>query len=403
MENLEGFVAISGFWLCMLLIVLKKPVMAYIEKSKISNTDVDALNKRVEQLEGAVATIGKDVQEVKDTSDFAHKLLIDSAQQIADAHKLLTHNAQQMAEANKLLATRQDAPEPSIVSVVDNAERQPKLLGNEPKLLTTSTPLINELGKVIGEGTIRFERKFDVPMERVWQHLTASDCLEQWLAPGTIDQRFGGKVELRFGADAVPEGKDSGEKISGSVSVIEPLRTLAFSWNEADSDLQSSVCFKVTGEGDQTALELTHSQLPAERMAEFMARWHTYLDILKARLAELVPPDFKKRFREVLQTYVAVVATSVFVATAAFAPPAMAQPSNAIYQEVQVERSHILSRYDALARDADDLKRQISDLKRDASSDANQEVQRLERKLDNYNRDLHTLELDIRDLDRVLK
>src|SRR5690242_7850179 len=95
--QMEGFIAVLGFWVFMIALVVKKPIAQYIElkRSKGTDNETKALSERVQQLESAVVTMVKDIQEVKDTSEFAHKLLIDSAQQIADAHKLLTHNANQ--------------------------------------------------------------------------------------------------------------------------------------------------------------------------------------------------------------------------------------------------------------------------------------------------------------------
>jgi uncharacterized protein YndB with AHSA1/START domain/cell division protein FtsB len=382
---MEGIIAVLGFWIFLLAIIAKKPLMAYIEQSKVANKDVAALTQRVQQLENSVVTIGTDIQEVKDTSEFAHRLLIDSAQQIADAHKLLTQNVQQMADAKKLLDIQANQTQSTITVVakpdgsVPPQAHDPKLIANERKLLTTSTPLINELGKVIGDGTVRFERVLPAPIERVWQYLTAPDCLPQWLAAGSIDQRFGGKVELNFDLEEMPERQDHGAQIHGTISFLEPLRTLSHSWNDDASKLQSNVCFQVSTDGDQTTLVVTHSQLPQDRLHEIMAGWHTHLDILKARLTEAMPPSFRKRYREVLQTYAAVVATTLVISTAALAAPAaVAAPPSSDYQAIQAERSHMLSRYDAIARDADDLKRRIADLKRDTSPEAGRTAEQLE-------------------------
>jgi uncharacterized protein YndB with AHSA1/START domain/predicted nucleic acid-binding Zn-ribbon protein len=397
---MTDIIAVLGFFTFWIAVIMRKPLMAYIEQSKVAHKDVTALSERVQQLEGSIVTMGKDIQEVKDTSEFAHKLLIDSAQQIADAHKLLTNNAQQMADAHKFVISVQQDIAKGAVTIA------PPKPATEPKLLTASTCLINDLGKVSGDGTIRFERTLPAPIERVWQHLTASDCLPQWLAEGSIEQRFGGKVELNFDINEMPERKDKGARlvwgVHGHVTFIEPLRTLAYSWIDPDSNLESHVSFQVTAQGDQTALVLTHSQVPADRLHEMLAGWHTHLDILKARLSGGVPPTFSKRFKEVLQTYVAVVATTVFISAAAAATPAVAGTTNEAYQVIQAEKSHILSKYDALAREADDLKKQIADLKRDTSNEAARAADHLGKQLDNDNRDLSAMDIELKDLDRAL-
>ncbi len=159
--------------------------------------------------------------------------------------------------------------------------------------------MVNDLGKIIDDSTVRFERVLPAPIERVWQYLTSSECLPEWLAEGNIDQRFGGKVKLKFDVEAVPERAGKGEVIEGSVTFIDPLRALAYSWGTPGSDSVTNVSMQVSTIGDQASLVLTHSQLPAEAMAEVMAGWHAHLDVLKARLASVAPPDFRKRFKEV--------------------------------------------------------------------------------------------------------
>lgn len=419
---MEGIIAVLGFWLVCLAIVLKKPAMAYIEKSKWSDKQVSEIKERIHQLESALVTIGKEVQDSKDTSEFVHKLLIDSAQQIADAHRLLVRHAQKLSDDQIKLTGHASEDSSPKVSVAQNTATgqgvnfnfdsgdQPKLLASEPKLLTAATPMISQLGKVIADGTLRFERVLPAPAERVWQYLTDPDCLEQWLAPGSIEQKFGGKVEFDFSSEAAAETGESESNISGVVAFIDPLRTITFSWNGADTNLQSSVCFQVSQDNDQTSLVITHSQLPHGALHQFMAAWHTRLDILKARLTNAVAPSFRKRYREVVQTYSAVVATAVVVstsasaATVAMATPANAMVSQSIYQNIQSEKVDKLQKYDAIARDADDLKRQINILKSEsANNNVTAALSRLEGELDNDNRDLHGLDMDIRGLESMLK
>ena len=395
---MEGILAVGGFWLVMLAIVVKKPIMAYLETKKakgLSDADANIL-ERVNALEGSMVTLGKDIQEMKDTSEFAHKLMIDSAQQIAEAHKLLSKNAQDLAEAQKLLSTAKHEAGTTKVTVIAPPKEEPKLLG-------TSAPMINEHGKIIDDSTVRFERVLPAPIEKVWQYLTSSECLPEWLAEGSIDQRFGGKVKLEFDANEVPEREGKGCSIEGSVNFIEPLRALAFSWNKAEGDFNSNVSIQVSSQGEQTSLILTHSQLPGDRMAEVMAGWHAHLDILKARLSAAIPPSFRKRYKEVLQTYVAIVATTIVAATAGAQAADASSLNQATYESLKTERSHAAAKYDAIARDADDLKRRIADLKRDNSVEADGARGSLESRLADENRDLKDLELTIRDLDNAMK
>jgi uncharacterized protein YndB with AHSA1/START domain/outer membrane murein-binding lipoprotein Lpp len=381
MESFEDVLAIGGFWLCIIIAIMKKPLMAYIEKSKMQESqDVKAISLRMQQLESAMATMGKDVQEMKDTSEFAHKLLIDSAQHIAEAHRLLALNAQQLAN-QQTLVTASPQPQPDPV-----------------KLLTTNVPLMADMGKVINDNTVSFERLLPAPVDRVWQYLTNPEHLGQWLAASSIEPRVGGRVELNFDVDEMPERKEKGANIRGLISCFEPQSALAFSWIDTANNLESAVSFQLIARGEQTSVIVTHSRLPKNRMHEFMAGWHTHLDVLKARLTNAVPPQFGKRFREVVQTYAVVVAASVVVSGV----PAQAAPSQEQYQVIQTERSHLLSKYDAVWKDADNLKHEIAAIKRDNSPEASRAADRLDRQLaDEYN-DLHQLELSIRDLDKAL-
>lgn len=395
---MEGILAVAGFWIVMLALVMKKPLMTYLENKKakgVSDADANIL-VRVQNLEGSMVTMGKDIQEMKDTSEFAHKLMIDSAQQIAEAHKLLTQNAHDLSQAQKLLSTAKHEAGTTKVTVI----APPK---EEPKLLSTSAPMVNDLGKIIDDSTVRFERVLPASIERVWQYLTSSECLPEWLAEGKIDQRFGGKVKLKFDVEAVPERAGKGENIEGSVTFIDPLRALAYSWGAPGSDAVTNVSMQVSTVGDQTSLVLTHSQLPAEAMAEVMAGWHAHLDVLKARLADVAAPDFRKRFKEVLQTYVAIVATTIVASTVAVQSASASSLSSETYATLKTERSHAAAKYDAIARDADDLKRRIADLKRDTSQEADSARGSLEQKLADENRDLKDLELTIKDLDNAMR
>ncbi|HLI67143.1 MAG TPA: SRPBCC domain-containing protein, partial [Caulobacteraceae bacterium] len=66
----------------------------------------------------------------------------------------------------------------------------------------------------------------DEHVERVWAALTEPDLLVQWLAPGRIELRMGGPVNLDFG--------DSGVVIDSTVTALEPQRVLEYGWNGPD-------------------------------------------------------------------------------------------------------------------------------------------------------------------------
>lgn len=118
--------------------------------------------------------------------------------------------------------------------------------------------------------------------EMVWRMLTEPTKFVQWLAPGSIELRKGGRVHIDFG--------DSGVVIDGTVLAFDPPRLLAYSWssgNEPDRPLRWELDTIDRG----TALTLT-VQLPAgEDIAKACAGFEAHLDMLAAAL-EGVPIRF---------------------------------------------------------------------------------------------------------------
>jgi hypothetical protein len=199
----------------------------------------------------------------------------------------------------------------------------------------------------------------------------------------------------------MPERKDKGANIHGLIGWYEPQRGVSYSWIDDSSGVESVVSFELTPKGDQTLLVVTHSRLPKSRMHEFMAGWHTHLDVLRARLGNLTPPDFRKRFSQLIAIYASVV-IAFFVAGS----PAKAASMSAnatVYQTIQSERSQLLKKYDQLRKDTDELQRRVDLLKRDSTQEAGKAAGQLDSQLQNEYKDLRELELQIRDLDTAMR
>lgn len=379
---MTDILAVGGFWLCMIALILKRPLTTVIMRNQAQESkDVKALKARLSEIESVMATMNKDVFEMKESSDFANKLLITSAHQIAEAHKMLIESANRAD--NRIAMSVQPAPTPT------------------PQNLLTYTPVpLSELGKIVNDTTVCFERTIAAPIEKVWEYLTTPQGLSRWLASGTMEARVGGRVELNFDTEEMPQRKQKGAHVFGVVNRYEPLKAIAFSWMDASNNLDSAVTFEVTARGEQTELTVTHTRLPKNGMQDFLSGWHTHLDVLKARLTNLVPPNFAHRFQEVSKTYAAVVAATIVVSGAAM-PAAEAANQPEIYQTIKTEKAQLESKYDLLARDAENLKRQIDMLKRDSSDEAAHAADKLQQGLDNDYRELHRIELDIKDLNRA--
>jgi uncharacterized protein YndB with AHSA1/START domain len=142
--------------------------------------------------------------------------------------------------------------------------------------------------------TVRFDRKINASIGKVWSALTTDAELATWLAPTSMPDSVGGQVRIDFGPD---------QEVAGEVLTIEPNAALEFTWTftgEPDSVLR----FELAGVGESTQLILEHRLLPADQAVGYGAGWHAYLDRLAAQVSDGVPPDWETRFDEVLGAYV---------------------------------------------------------------------------------------------------
>ena len=360
--------------------------MSYLEKTKSAPTEeISNLNQRVQQLESLVSTLNNQLTEINANSEFSQKLLVDCARKLSDAEHLI------------VAATNQ--------TTVLIEQAQTELA--KPRMIEAA-PVESSFGEVINNQTVRFERLLPGSVDKAWQYFTTSEHLSSWLAAANIEARLGGRVELNFAGKEQAQRQVKGNRIIGLINSFEPGRKLGFSWMDTADDLDSAVAIELSEKGGQTSLVLTHSRLPEDRMHEFMAAWHAHLDILAARLANLVPPDFNKRFNQVVQKYAAIVAGTIVVTSTAAASLSVAAEAAApveqnAYQAIKSERSDLMRRYDLLWRDVDEHQRRLDLLRRDSSLEAQRQIDQLDRQLEVEYRDLHQLELDIKDLDKALR
>ena len=181
-------------------------------------------------------------------------------------------------------------------------------------------------------GEVCFLRLLPGPIERVWEFLTDPEKRGRWLASGPMELRVGGKVSLQFHhatltpqpvPEPVPEKyqamiTDRGEAcdFTGTVTRCEPPHVLAYTWGESKGS-RSEVTFKLTPEGRQVWLALTHHRLGDDpsQLAGVASGWHTHLAILGAKLAGETPPPFWATQSRHEATYAAQLATLSTAAT----------------------------------------------------------------------------------------
>jgi uncharacterized protein YndB with AHSA1/START domain len=365
----EGILAILGFWIVIILLIVRRPVSKLIERVGVTNTDVVRLDERCQKLESTLSTlsgefirISNEVEELRHSSDFSHKLLLKQQAGLVAASSAGSQ------------AGKDNAPKPE------------------------------DFGKITNEHTIRFERVLPGSKDKVWKYFTESDKLSQWLAEGKIETQFGGQIELNFapgrnpGINAESPTQKESNRVKGLLSRAEEGKLLCYSWNDEVNGVESLVAVEFIQEGPNTKVVLTHSRLPQERIHHFLACWHTLLDTLAAKLQNLTPPDFNQRFREVIQVYIILAATLLTTA------PAMAETSNT-YKIVVSEKASLMKKYDNLWKDIDATQRELELVKRNSSdSDESQRAaDQLDKQLKNQYRDIKELEYEIKDLDSALK
>ncbi len=121
----------------------------------------------------------------------------------------------------------------------------------------------------------RLVREFDHGREAVWQMLTDSSAMAQWLAPGTIEPRVGGAAKIDFA--------DSGTVIDSQVLAFEPLTLLSYSWSHA-GEPERVLRWELTEDGPKTKLVLTVAIPTGEDAAKACAGFDAHLEMLAAAL-----------------------------------------------------------------------------------------------------------------------
>ncbi|MGH9549140.1 MAG: hypothetical protein ACRD3W_07195, partial [Terriglobales bacterium] len=128
----------------------------------------------------------------------------------------------------------------------------------------------------------------------------------------------------------------------------------------------------------------------------------THLAVLMALIKGEQPPEMYPLFKKLLAEYRVLVGAAGIVIVSSAATPAMASDlSNNAYNRVSAQRQQLLIRYDATWKAADHINSDIALLEKTADRD-DRALDTLYRDLKDKKDDLHKIELDIRDLDKVL-
>jgi uncharacterized protein YndB with AHSA1/START domain len=165
---------------------------------------------------------------------------------------------------------------------------------------------MKEHATLIKPSTIRMERLLPGPVERVWAYLTESKKRATWLAAGEFDLRVGGRVELIFENDQLSDEKrgTGARKFEGTITRLEPLRALAYTWNWDGRD--SDVLYELTPKGKDVLLVI-HHRLPedADLTRAVGGGWATHTGILADQLNGVKPRPFWSTHDRLAQEFAA--------------------------------------------------------------------------------------------------
>jgi uncharacterized protein YndB with AHSA1/START domain len=143
--------------------------------------------------------------------------------------------------------------------------------------------------------TATMVRHFEDPPAELWVALSDPGVRVNWLAPGEIDLRVGGRARLDF--------IDSGLVIDSEVTACDPGRVLEFSWGTPKDPLRP-VRFEIAAADDGGADMTVTLDMPADDdVGRSCAGWSAHLEMLAATLAG-APIKFPfERFKAARDTY----------------------------------------------------------------------------------------------------
>jgi uncharacterized protein YndB with AHSA1/START domain len=125
------------------------------------------------------------------------------------------------------------------------------------------------------------ERELPYPPEKIWRALTQPHLIEEWLMKNDFNPRVGHRFNLR----RTPK-PDVNIVVDCQVLVVEPNRTLSYTWSAFD--LESVVTWTLTPTSTGTHLRMEQSGFrPDQKLAYGGARggWQNFFADLEQVLA----------------------------------------------------------------------------------------------------------------------
>lgn len=138
---------------------------------------------------------------------------------------------------------------------------------------------------------LRIERTFDAPVERVFEAWTSGEVLRRWLhgkrdwetPTAEVDLRVGGRIRIVMRDPS--DGTEAGA--TGEYHVVEPPRTLVFTWVWDDHpDHPQLIELEFSERDGRTTVLMTNSAIHTDgRLTSQERGWHICYDNLERMLA----------------------------------------------------------------------------------------------------------------------
>ena len=126
---------------------------------------------------------------------------------------------------------------------------------------------------------VRFERRIEHPIEKVWDAIATPEGIEGWLGAAQLDLTEGGDIRLRF-------DKTVGNVVTGHVTEVDPPHVLAYAWFANWHNVTSRktiVRWELSPKDGGTLVKVIHSGLAQEDVArkDYQGGWPGVVEQLK--------------------------------------------------------------------------------------------------------------------------
>jgi uncharacterized protein YndB with AHSA1/START domain len=212
----------------------------------------------------------------------------------------------------------------------------------------------------------------EAPPEKIFDAFTSAESLAKfWSHRAEFDRKVGGQWQMW----------DDYNCGHGKVVTLEAPTLVRIEWSWYKTDLKPTT--------------VTYRILPHEKGTLVIVHHHGWG----------TGPDWDFEYNDHSDGWPKVIASlaSFLGATVIWATPATAAPDAQTYEILKNARDKIQSHYDVVIKDRDELQKAVNKLKKGTGVVNLKEVDRLEKEFDDRDCEARRLELDLRDVDQLMK